>query len=39
MQDHGLHMPQSRIKAMWRKVDIDSSGSISSDEFRRALDP
>jgi hypothetical protein len=24
---------------MWNKIDIDSSGSITREEFRRAIDP
>lgn len=29
----------SNHQAMWRKVDIDSSGSITREEFARAIDP
>lgn len=32
-------MQKARLRAMWRKIDIDSGGTISRAEFRRALDP
>jgi Ca2+-binding EF-hand superfamily protein len=34
-----MHMQKERLKAMWNKIDIDSSGSISAAEFRRAIAP
>lgn len=32
-------MPEARFKAMWRKIDVDSSGAIDNDEFKRAVKP
>mmetsp|Transcript_29957 Transcript_29957/g.38644 ORF Transcript_29957/g.38644 Transcript_29957/m.38644 type:complete len:313 (-) Transcript_29957:94-1032(-) len=34
-----MHMQKERLKAMWNKIDIDSSGSISNEEFTRAIGP
>jgi hypothetical protein len=34
-----MHMPDERLKAMWSRIDIDSSGSITKQEFHRAIDP
>jgi len=39
MFKNNMHMQKARFMAMWRKIDIDSGGTISRDEFRRALDP
>jgi hypothetical protein len=39
MVECNMHMPASRFSAMWRKIDIDSSGGITADEFSRALLP
>jgi len=39
MTSHNMHMHHMRMKAMWRKIDIDSSGTITCAEFRRAIDP
>jgi Ca2+-binding EF-hand superfamily protein len=39
MHDSNMHMQAERFKAMWRRIDIDSSGAISKDEFKRAISP
>ena len=39
MSDTNLHMPEARFKAMWRKIDVDSSGAIDESEFVKALEP
>jgi hypothetical protein len=39
MLANNMHIQSDRIRAMWRKIDIDSSDSISMDEFHRALKP
>jgi len=37
MHESNMHMQKERFEAMWRKIDIDSSGSISKDEFKKAI--
>jgi Ca2+-binding EF-hand superfamily protein len=34
MEESNMHMQSARFRAMWRKIDIDSSGGITMDEFR-----
>ena len=34
-----IYFPEVKLRALWRRIDIDSSGSISCNEFKRALEP
>jgi hypothetical protein len=39
MEESNMHMQYARFRAMWRKIDIDSSGGINAEEFSRAIMP
>lgn len=39
MFEANLHLPEARFKAMWKKIDVDSSGSLDETEFVRAVTP